>query len=491
MTKRRYILAIDQGTTSTRAIIFDKNGQSLVQSRQPVPQYFPHPGWVEQDANEIWNSVLAVIAECMVGSDIQPEEIAAIGITNQRETTVVWDKKTGNPIYSAIVWQSKQTADIADNLKEKGLEDWIRQKTGLLIDSYFSATKLKWILENVPGAKERALQGELLFGTIDSWILWKLTAGAVHVTDYANASRTMMFNIHTLEWDDEILNELDIPKEMLPEVRSNSEVYGVTAPVHFYGCETPIAGLAGDQQASLFGQAAFEPGMIKNTYGTGAFVVMNTGSQPIKSDKGLLTTIGYVIDDQVTYALEGSVFVAGSAIQWLRDAMHLIDSTKDSEYFANTVPDTNGVYVVPAFTGLGTPYWNQEARGSVFGLTRGCTKAHFIRATLEAVAYQTRDVIDTMKQESQMDIPVLRVDGGASENDMLMQFQADILNTTVERASSPEITALGVAYLAGLAVGLWQDLDEIKHLNGAGKSFAPLMSAEKTRKTLSWLAKGN
>lgn len=483
MTKRRYILAIDQGTTSTRAIIFDRNGQSLVESRKAIPQYFPKPGWVEQDANEIWNSVLAVVAECMATSDIHPEEIAAIGITNQRETTVVWDKKTGDPIYAAIVWQSKQTADIAQCLKDEGLSDWINDKTGLLIDSYFSATKLKWILENVPNANERAHNDELLFGTIDSWILWKLTGGQVHVTDYSNASRTMMFNIHDLQWDEEILAKLDIPRSMLPEVRSNSEIYGYTEPVHFYGCEIPIAGLAGDQQASLFGQAAFEPGMVKNTYGTGAFVVMNIGDKPIRSTHGLLTTIGYVINGKVTYALEGSVFVAGSAIQWLRDNMHLIDSTEDSEYFAKTVDDTNGVYVVPAFTGLGTPYWNQEARGAVYGLTRGCTKAHFIRATLEAVAYQTRDVIDTMRAEAGIEIPVLRVDGGASANNMLMQFQADILNTKVERASSAEITALGVAYLAGLAVGLWKDMDEIKHLNGAGKSFTPLMDDE-TRTTL-------
>lgn len=475
MSKRRYILAIDQGTTSTRAIVFDRNGQALIESRKAIPQYFPKPGWVEQDANEIWNSVLSVIAECMASSDVHPEDLAAIGITNQRETTVVWDKETGEPIYSAIVWQSKQTADIAQQLKDQGYNQLIKDKTGLLIDSYFSATKLKWILDHIPGAAERAQKGELLFGTIDSWVLWKLTGGAVHVTDYSNASRTMMFNIHDLCWDDEILSLLNIPKIMLPEVKSNSEIYGYTTPIHFYGCEVPIAGLAGDQQASLFGQTAFEPGMVKNTYGTGAFVVMNTGNKPIVSQKGLLTTIGYAINNEITYALEGSVFVAGSAVQWLRDKMHLIDSAKDSEYFAETVSDTNGVYVVPAFTGLGTPYWNQEARGAVFGLTRGCTKAHFIRATLEAVAYQTRDVIDTMREESQMAIPVLRVDGGASANDMLMQFQADILNTKVERASSAEITALGVAYLAGLAVGLWHDLDEIRHLNGAGKSFIPSM----------------
>lgn len=470
-----YILSIDQGTTSTRAIIFDRNGQVIVKSQKEIPQYFPKPGWVEHNANEIWNSVLAVIADCLATSDINASDIKAIGITNQRETTVVWDKKTGDPVYSAIVWQSKQTSKIADQLKQDGYDEWFRQKTGLLIDSYFSATKLKWILDEVPGVRQRAEQGELLFGTIDTWLVWKLTGGKVHVTDYANASRTMMFNIHNLQWDNDILDLLNIPQSMLPEVRSNSEVYGYTESVHFYGHEIPIAGLAGDQQASLFGQTAFEPGMVKNTYGTGAFIVMNTGTKPIESKKGLLTTIGYVLGDEVTYALEGSVFVAGSAVQWLRDSMQLIKTADESERIASSVPNTNGVYVVPAFTGLGTPYWNQDVRGSVFGLTRGATKAHFVRATLESVAYQTRDVLDTMKEEACMDITVLRVDGGASNNQMLMQFQADILNTKVERASFSEITALGVAYLAGLAVGVWQDLDEIKRLNGAGKAFIPQM----------------
>lgn len=472
----KYILSIDQGTTSTRAILFDRNGQAIEKSQREFPQYFPKPGWVEHNANEIWNSVLAVIADCMASAEIHPRDIAAIGVTNQRETTVVWDKHTGQPVYSAIVWQSKQTADIANQLVEEGYSEFFQKKTGLIIDSYFSATKLKWILDEVPGVRERAERGDLLFGTIDSWIVWKLTDGQVHVTDYSNASRTMLFNIRTLDWDQEILDLLNIPRSMLPMVRSNSEIYGYTEPVHFYGEQVPIAGLAGDQQASLFGQGAVQPGMIKNTYGTGAFIVMNTGDELVESKHGLLTTIGYVINGKIHYALEGSVFVAGSAIQWLKESMHLIDHAKDSEYFANRVEDTNGVYVVPAFTGLGTPYWNQEARGAVFGLTRGTTKEHFIRATLESVAYQTRDVIDAMQKDSQMKIPVLRVDGGASANDMLMQFQADILNITVERASFSEITALGVAYFAGLAVGFWKDIDEITRLNGAGKAFNVMMS---------------
>ena len=481
----KYILSIDQGTTSSRAILFDRNGQAIAKSQREFPQYFPKPGWVEQNANEIWNSVLAVIAECIATAEIVPSDIEAIGITNQRETTVVWEKETGQPIYSAIVWQSKQTSTIAHQLVEEGYSQFIQEKTGLIIDSYFSATKLKWILDTVPSARQRAEEGELLFGTIDTWLLWKMTGGKVHVTDYANASRTMLFNIETLQWDDDILELLDIPRKMLPEVRSNSEIYGYTEPIHFYGYEIPIAGLAGDQQASLFGQGATKPGMTKNTYGTGSFIVMNTGTERIRSTHGLLTTIGYVIDDQVHYALEGSVFVAGSAIQWLRDNMHLIDNANESEAFANSVPDTNGVYVVPAFTGLGTPYWNQEARGSVFGLTRGATKEHFIRATLESVAYQTCDVIEAMRKDSGLDISVLRVDGGASSNDMLMQFQADILNTVVERASFSEITALGVAYFAGLATGFWKDIEEITRLNGAGKAFNVMMSNEQRDKLYS------
>lgn len=479
MEEKKFILAIDQGTTSTRAILFDKNGQAIQKSQREFPQYFPHQGWVEHNANEIWNSVLAVIADCIASAEIHPSTIAAIGITNQRETTVVWDKETGEPIYSAIVWQSKQTADIANALIEEGYESFIEEHTGLRIDSYFSATKLRWILDNVDGAQERAEKGELLFGTIDTWLLWKLTAGRVHITDYTNASRTMMMNIENLCWDEEILSLLNIPKVMLPEIRSNSEIYGYTEPVHFYGESIPIAGLAGDQQAALFGQGAVNAGMIKNTYGTGAFIMMNTGEERIKSQNGLLTTVGYVINGQINYALEGSVFVAGSAIQWLKENMHLIDSASESQYFASRVTDTCGVYVVPAFTGLGTPYWNQEARGAVFGLTRGTTKEHFIRATLESIAYQTCDVILAMQKDANIPISRLRVDGGASNNDMLMQFQADLLNTTVERASFSEITSLGVAYFAGLAVGFWNSIDEVSRLNGAGKSFEVKMDAHK------------
>ena len=483
MKEKKFILAIDQGTTSTRALLFDKNGQTIQKSQREFPQYFPHQGWVEHNANEIWNSVLAVIADCLAAAEIQPKEIAAIGITNQRETTVVWDKETGEPIYSAIVWQSKQTSEIANQLIEDGYDAFIKEHTGLRIDSYFSATKIRWILDQVPSAQERAERGELLFGTIDTWLLWKLTGGKVHITDYTNASRTMLMNIETLTWDEEILQILNIPKVMLPEIRSNSEIYGYTESIHFYGEEVPIAGLAGDQQAALFGQGAVNAGMVKNTYGTGAFIMMNTGEERIISKNGLLTTVGYVIDGKVNYALEGSVFVAGSAIQWLKDNMHLIDKASDSQYFASQVKDTCGVYVVPAFTGLGTPYWNQEARGAVFGLTRGTKKEHFIRATLEAIAYQTCDVVFAMQKDAKLPISRIRVDGGASNNDMLMQFQADLLNTTVERASFSEITSLGVAYFAGLAVGFWESIDEVSRLNGAGKSFAATMD-EKKRETL-------
>ncbi|MFS1019997.1 glycerol kinase GlpK [Enterococcus casseliflavus] len=478
MAEKNYVMAIDQGTTSSRAIIFDRNGKKIGSSQKEFPQYFPKSGWVEHNANEIWNSVQSVIAGAFIESGIRPEAIAGIGITNQRETTVVWDKTTGQPIANAIVWQSRQSSPIADQLKEDGHTEMIHEKTGLVVDAYFSATKVRWLLDNIEGAQEKADNGELLFGTIDSWLVWKLTDGQVHVTDYSNASRTMLYNIHKLEWDQEILDLLNIPSSMLPEVKSNSEVYGHTRSYHFYGSEVPIAGMAGDQQAALFGQMAFEKGMIKNTYGTGAFIVMNTGEEPQLSDNDLLTTIGYGINGKVYYALEGSIFVAGSAIQWLRDGLRMIESSPQSEEIAAKAKGDNEVYVVPAFTGLGAPYWDSDARGAVFGLTRGTTKEDFVRATLQAVAYQSKDVIDTMKKDSGIDIPLLKVDGGAAKNDLLMQFQADILDIDVQRAANLETTALGAAYLAGLAVGFWKDLDELKSMAEEGQMFTPEMPAE-------------
>ncbi|TPR55884.1 glycerol kinase GlpK [Enterococcus sp. OL5] len=478
MAEKNYVMAIDQGTTSSRAIIFDRNGKKIGSSQKEFPQYFPKSGWVEHNANEIWNSVQSVIAGAFIESGIRPEAIAGIGITNQRETTVVWDKTTGQPIANAIVWQSRQSSPIADQLKADGHTEMIHEKTGLVIDAYFSATKVRWLLDNIEGAQEKADNGELLFGTVDSWLVWKLTDGQVHVTDYSNASRTMLYNIHKLEWDQEILDLLNIPSSMLPEVKSNSEVYGHTRSYHFYGSEVPIAGMAGDQQAALFGQMAFEKGMIKNTYGTGAFIVMNTGEEPQLSDNDLLTTIGYGINGKVYYALEGSIFVAGSAIQWLRDGLRMIETSPQSEEIAAKAKGDNEVYVVPAFTGLGAPYWDSDARGAVFGLTRGTTKEDFVRATLQAVAYQSKDVIDTMKKDSGIDIPLLKVDGGAAKNDLLMQFQADILDIDVQRAANLETTALGAAYLAGLAVGFWKDLDELKSMAEEGQMFTPEMPAE-------------
>ena len=478
MAEKNYVMAIDQGTTSSRAIIFDRNGKKIGSSQKEFPQYFPKSGWVEHNANEIWNSVQSVIAGAFIESGIRPEAIAGIGITNQRETTVVWDKTTGQPIANAIVWQSRQSSPIADQLKADGHTEMIHEKTGLVIDAYFSATKVRWLLDNIEGAQEKADNGELLFGTIDSWLVWKLTDGQVHVTDYSNASRTMLYNIHKLEWDQEILDLLNIPSSMLPEVKSNSEVYGHTRSYHFYGSEVPIAGMAGDQQAALFGQMAFEKGMIKNTYGTGAFIVMNTGEEPQLSDNDLLTTIGYGINGKVYYALDGSIFVAGSAIQWLRDGLRMIETSPQSEELAAKAKGDNEVYVVPAFTGLGAPYWDSDARGAVFGLTRGTTKEDFVRATLQAVAYQSKDVIDTMKKDSGIDIPLLKVDGGAAKNDLLMQFQADILDIDVQRAANLETTALGAAYLAGLAVGFWKDLDELKSMAEEGQMFTPEMPAE-------------
>ncbi|WP_262315971.1 glycerol kinase GlpK [Lacticaseibacillus parakribbianus] len=487
MADQQYVLAIDEGTTSTRALIIDHAGTIVADAQREFPQYFPQPGWVEHNANEIWNAVLSTIATAFINSGIQPRQIAGVGITNQRETTVVWDKQTGLPVYNAVVWQSRQTSHIADALKAAGHSELIHDHTGLLIDAYFSATKIRWILDQVPGAQERAEKGELLFGTIDTWISWKLSGGAMHVTDYTNASRTMLFNIHTLQWDDEILALLNIPKAMLPEVRGNSEVYGKTAAYHFYGSSVPIAGMAGDQQSALFGQLALEPGMVKNTYGTGSFIVMNTGDKPTMSTHNLLTTIGYGINGKVTYALEGSVFVAGSAIQWLRDAMELVQSAPDSEQAAKASASRDEVYVVPAFTGLGAPYWESDARGAVFGLTRGTTRNDFIKATLQSLAYQSRDVVETMYQDTHIRIPALRVDGGAARNDFLMQFQADILGTPVERAANLETTAMGAAFLAGLAVGFWQDTDELTTLTGVGKRFEPTMpAARRTQLYAGW-----
>lgn len=478
----KYIMAIDQGTTSSRAIIFDKAGNHIGTSQKEFTQYFPEAGWVEHDAHEIWNSVQSVIAGAFIESGVKPDQIAGIGITNQRETTVVWDKETGLPIYHAIVWQSRQSAQIADELKEQGYADIFHEKTGLIIDSYFSATKIRWILDHVPGAQERAEKGELLFGTIDSWLVYKLTDGKVHVTDYSNASRTMLFNINTLEWDQEILDILNIPREMLPKVVSNSEIYGLTKTYHFFGSKVPIAGMAGDQQAALFGQMAFDPGMVKNTYGTGSFIVMNTGNKPQLSKNNLLTTIGYGINGEINYALEGSVFVAGSAIQWLRDGLKLIDKASQSEVAALASKNEDEVYVVPAFVGLGAPYWDQDARGAVFGLTRGTTEKDFIKATLQGIAYQVRDILGAMQEDTGIDIPVLKVDGGATNNDYLMQFQADILNTPVQRAGDLETTALGAAFLAGLAVGYWQDFDEIKAVIKDGKRFEVQMDDKRRNK---------
>ncbi len=478
----KYIMAIDQGTTSSRAIIFDKAGNHIGTSQKEFTQYFPEAGWVEHDAHEIWNSVQSVIAGAFIESGVKPDQIAGIGITNQRETTVVWDKETGLPIYHAIVWQSRQSAQIADELKEQGYADIFHEKTGLIIDSYFSATKIRWILDHVPGAQERAEKGELLFGTIDSWLVYKLTDGKVHVTDYSNASRTMLFNINTLEWDQEILDILNIPREMLPKVVSNSEIYGLTKTYHFFGSKVPIAGMAGDQQAALFGQMAFEPGMVKNTYGTCSFIVMNTGNKPQLSKNNLLTTIGYGINGEINYALEGSVFVAGSAIQWLRDGLKLIDKASQSEADALASKNEDEVYVVPAFVGLGAPYWDQDARGAVFGLTRGTTEKDFIKATLQGIAYQVRDILGAMQEDTGIDIPVLKVDGGATNNDYLMQFQADILNTPVQRAGDLETTALGAAFLAGLAVGYWQDFDEIKAVIKDGKRFEVQMDDKRRNK---------
>lgn len=479
---KKYILSLDQGTTSTRAILFNEKGELVHVAQREFTQHFPKPGWVEHDANEIWGSVLAVIASVISESGIKPEQIAGIGITNQRETTVVWDKETSVPIYNAIVWQSRQTSEICEDLKENGHSDMFRKKTGLLIDAYFSGTKVKWILDNVEGARQKAEEGKLLFGTIDTWLIWKLSGGKAHVTDYSNASRTLMYNIHDLEWDEEILEILDVPKSMLPEVRPSSEVYANTIEYHFFGQSIPIAGAAGDQQAALFGQACFKEGMAKNTYGTGCFMLMNTGEKAVDSEHGLLTTLAWGLNGKVEYALEGSIFVAGSAIQWLRDGMRMLNDAKDSEAYAKRVDSTEGVYVVPAFVGLGTPYWDSDVRGAVFGLTRGTTKEHFVRATLESLAYQAKDVLDAMEADSGIALKTLRVDGGAVKNDFLMQFQSDLLQVPVERPVLNETTALGAAYLAGLAVGYWKDQEEISQQWVIGKTFTHSMEEKESEK---------
>ncbi|MCK1984712.1 MULTISPECIES: glycerol kinase GlpK [Peribacillus] len=478
----KYILSLDQGTTSSRAILFNEKGEIVHSSQKEFTQHFPKPGWVEHNANEIWGSILAVIAGVLSESGVKPEQIAGIGITNQRETAVVWDKETGTPVYNAIVWQSRQTSEICDDLKEKGLNDLFRDKTGLLIDAYFSGTKVKWILDNVEGARQKADEGKLLFGTIDTWLIWKLSGGKAHVTDYSNASRTLMYNIHELKWDEELLEILTVPKSMLPEVRPSSEEYARTIEYHFFGQSIPIAGAAGDQQAALFGQACFNEGMAKNTYGTGCFMLMNTGAKAVSSEHGLLTTLAWGLNGKVEYALEGSIFVAGSAIQWLRDGLRMLHDAKDSESYAKRVESTDGVYVVPAFVGLGTPYWDSEVRGAVFGLTRGTSKEHFIRATLESLAYQTKDVLDAMEADSGIELQTLRVDGGAVKNDFLMQFQSDLLRVPVERPTINETTALGAAYLAGLAVGYWKDQEEISRQWAVDKTFKQSMEEQDSEK---------
>lgn len=482
----KYIMALDAGTTSNRCILFDKSGRPCSVAQREFKQYFPKAGWVEHDADEIWASQLGVAVEAMTKIGATAANIAAIGITNQRETAIVWDKNTGEPVYHAIVWQCRRTSEYCDSLKEKGLTEFFRKKTGLVIDAYFSATKVKWILDHVEGARVRAERGELLFGTVETWLIWKLTKGAVHVTDYSNASRTMMFNINTLEWDENILRELDIPKQMLPEVKPSSCIYGMT-DASFFGGEIPIAGAAGDQQSALFGQTCFHAGEAKNTYGTGCFLLMNTGEKPVFSENGLVTTIAWGLDGKVYYALEGSIFVAGASIQWLRDEMHLIDSAAESEEMALKVDDTNGCYVVPAFTGLGAPHWDQYARGTIVGLTRGVNKYHVIRATLESIAYQVNDVLSAMKADSGIVLSTLKVDGGASANNFLMQTQADFIGAPVARPVCVETTAMGAAYLAGLAVGYWKNKEEVVQNWAIDKTFKPLIGeGEREKKIKGW-----
>lgn len=479
----KYIMALDLGTTSCRCIIFDKNGRICSAAQKEFTQYFPQPGWVEHDAEEIWATQTGLMYEAMSKIDITINEIAGIGITNQRETTVLWDKETGRPVHKAIVWQCRRTAGYCDELKKLGMGEFFRSKTGLVLDAYFSATKLRWLLNNAAGARECAEKGKLLFGTVDSWIIWKLTGGKVHVTDYSNASRTMLFNIHTLKWDEEILRVLKIPQQILPEVKPSSHVYGYTDS-KLFGREVPIAGAGGDQQCALFGQTCFERGEVKNTYGTGGFMLMNTGTAPVNSHNGLVTTIAWGVDDKVEYALEGSIFVAGAAVQWLRDELGLIRDAAESEVLAKSVPDANGCYVVPAFVGLGAPYWDQYARGAIVGLTRGVNRNHIVRATLESIAYQVNDVLMAMQEDSGMPITSLRVDGGACDNDFLMQFQADILNTSVVRPYCIETTAMGAAYLAGLAVGYWRSKEEILANHVIAAEFKPQMGQAKRENLL-------
>ena len=473
----KYILALDQGTSSSRAIVFDQNGQTKAVSQKEFTQIFPKPGWVEHNPMEIWSSQASVIAEAITSIDINGLNIAGIGITNQRETTIVWDAETGEPVYNAIVWQDRRTSEYCDSLKRDGRTDLIRSKTGLIIDAYFSATKIRWILENVPGARQKAEEGRLRFGTVDTWLIWMLTRGEVHVTDVSNASRTMLFNIHTLEWDKELLELMNIPASMMPQVKSSSEVYGYTKTTLF-AHEVPIAGIAGDQQAALFGQMCTEPGSVKNTYGTGCFLLMNSGERPIMSKNNLLTTIAWKIGDTVNYALEGRIFVAGSVVQWLRDGLGIIKSSSEVEALAASVPDNGGVYFVPALTGLGAPHWDQYAQGSIYGLSRGSTAAHIARAALEGIAFQTMDIVNAMQRDAGVTLKELKVDGGASRNNLLMQFQADVLGTSVIRPTVTETTALGAAYLAGLAVGYWESIDHIKKQWGVEKEFQPSADVE-------------
>ena len=475
---KQYILALDQGTSSSRAIIFDNQGKIKATSQKEFTQIFPKPGWVEHNPMEIWSSQASVIAEAITSIGINGDNIAAIGITNQRETTIVWDAETGEPVYNAIVWQDRRTSEFCDSLKKKdGLTETIRNKTGLIIDAYFSATKINWILENVPGARQKAQEGKLRFGTVDTWLVWMLTSGEVHVTDVSNASRTMLFNIHTLEWDKELLELFNIPESMMPEVKSSSEIYGYTKGT-ILACEVPIGGMAGDQQAALFGQMCTEPGSVKNTYGTGCFLLMNSGEKPIMSSNNLLTTVAWKIGDTVNYALEGSIFVAGSVVQWLRDGLGIIRSAKEVEELATSVPDNGGVYFVPALTGLGAPHWDQYAKGSIYGITRGTTAGHIARAALEGIAFQTMDIVQAMEKDAGCPLKELKVDGGATANNLMMQFQADILGTSVIRPQVTETTALGAAYLAGLAVGYWDSIDHIKSQWGVEKEFTPQADAE-------------
>lgn len=472
---KRYIMALDQGTTSSRAILFDHDGKIKGVAQKEFTQLFPKPAWVEHDANEIWLSILSVMSDVLKETGVSPKEIASIGITNQRETTVVWEKDSGRPIYNAIVWQSRQTMDICDELKAAGHEKTFRDKTGLVVDAYFSGTKVKWILDHVEGSRERAEKGELLFGTMDTWVIWKLSGGKAHVTDYSNASRTLMYNIYDLKWDDELLELLNVPKAMLPDVKPSSEVYAHTVPVHFFGEEVPIAGAAGDQQAALFGQACYEPGMAKNTYGTGSFMLMNTGTEGVKSNTGLLTTLAWGIDGKVEYALEGSIFVTGSAVQWLRDGLQIITQAKETEGMAQSLESNDGVYLVPAFVGLGAPYWDSNVRGALLGITRGTNREQVARATLESICYQTKDVLLAMNEDSGIELKKLRVDGGAVGNKFLMQFQSDILGVPVEVPTVQETTALGAAYLAGLAVGFWKDRAEIAKQWAVQDTYEPVM----------------